>query len=203
VAKYIKEGQFGLWKESGEINDIINDAFRKKLGLGEAVGRYIEKSGFPFKKHSLLAAGYRLGIPVTAHIGIGYDFIHQHPNADGAALGATSYRDFLIFTRGMENLEGGALLCMGSAIMGPEVYLKALSMVRNTARQEGRTIEKFTAAVFDVQKIRGNYRKEPSRSDPCYFFRPWKTLLARTTGGSYYFNALHQVSIPALHKILI
>ena len=92
----------------------------------------------------------RCGVPVTVHVGIGYDILHEHPNCDGAALGAASYRDFLIFARTVERLEGGVLLNFGSAIMGPEVYLKALAMARNVAHQEGRAIRHFTTAVFDL-----------------------------------------------------
>ena len=86
----------------------------------------------------------RLGVPVTVHVGIGYDIIHEHPNCDGAALGQTSYQDFLIFTETVTKLEGGVLLNFGTAVMGPEVYLKALSMARNVAHQEGRVIQHFT-----------------------------------------------------------
>ena len=98
VARYIQEGQFGLWQETGRINDIVSAAARDRLGLGEAVGRGIEEGVFPHKDISVLAAGYRLGIPITVHVGIGYDIVHEHPNCDGAAYGATSYTDFLKFT---------------------------------------------------------------------------------------------------------
>ena len=107
------------------------------LGLGENLGRRIHESDFPHKDLSIFAAAYRNSVPATVHVGIGYDIIHEHPNCDGRALGAASYRDFLIFTKTMENLEGGIMLNFGSAIMGPEVYLKALSMVRNVAHPAG------------------------------------------------------------------
>ena len=128
---------------------------RRALGLGENVGRRIDASDYPHRDLSVFAAAYRLGVPVTVHAGIGYDIIHEHPNCDGAALGAASYRDFLIFARTVERLEGGVLLNFGSAIMGPEVYLKALAMARNVARQEGRAIRNFTTAVFDLVPIHG------------------------------------------------
>ena len=89
-------------------------------------------------------------MPVTVHIGIGQDIIHEHPNCDGAALGEASYRDFLIFTQAVTQLQGGVMLNFGTAVMGPEVYLKALSMARNVAHQEGRKINRFTTAVFDL-----------------------------------------------------
>src|SRR4029450_10012242 len=118
-------------------------------GMGEAIGREIvERPGdFPHQAVSILAAGYRLRVPVTVHVGIGYDIIHEHPNADGAALGSTSYRDFLIFTESVSRLERGVMLSFGSAVMGPEVYLKALAMARNVAHQDARRIAQFTTAV--------------------------------------------------------
>src|SRR3989339_345583 len=129
VAKYIKEGQFGLWKETGRINDIMNRAYKKNktAGLGEAIGEYIEKSKFRYKSLSLLAAAYRFNIPATVHVGIGYDIIHEHPNCDGAATGALSYNDFLRFAYIVQNIENGVIMNFGSAIMAPEVFLKALS----------------------------------------------------------------------------
>ena len=128
VARYIKEGQFGLWHETGRINDIINDGYRKGMGMGEAVGESILNGDFPHKNISLLAAAYRLKIPATVHVGIGYDVIHEHPNCNGAATGETSYRDFLSFAKVVEGLEGGVVMNFGSAVMAPEVFLKALSM---------------------------------------------------------------------------
>ena len=137
VARYIRTGEFGLWRETGELNDWIREAAAESLGLGENVGRRIETSDYPHRELSVFAAAWRCGVPVTVHAGIGYDIIHEHPNCDGAALGAASYRDFLIFARTVERLEGGVLLNFGSAIMGPEVYLKALAMARNVAHQAG------------------------------------------------------------------
>ena len=102
-------------------------------------------------------------MPVTVHVGIGYDILHEHPNCDGAALGQTSYQDFLVFTAAIERLEGGVLLNFGSAVMGPEVYLKALAMARNVAHQEGRRIAKFTTAVFDLLPLDGDSRRQPRR----------------------------------------
>src|SRR5258706_2745875 len=120
VARYVKSGEFGLWQETGDLNDWIAEAAREGLGLGENVGRRIQQSDYPHRDLSVFAAAWRFHIPVTVHAGIGYDILHEHPNCDGAALGAASYRDFLIFTRAVENLEGGVLLNFGSAIMGPE-----------------------------------------------------------------------------------
>lgn len=203
VARYIKEGQFGLWKETGQLNDIINQAYRKdkNIGIGEAVGSYIESSDCKYKSISILAAAYRSGVPVTVHVGIGYDIIHEHPNCDGAATGALSYNDFLKYVSVVQNLEGGVVMNFGSAIMAPEVFLKALSMARNVAHQEGKEIKHFTTLVCDLVNLPENIDEEPSRDDPAYYFRPWKTMLVRTVadgGESFYVRGRHNHTISGL-----
>jgi hypothetical protein len=206
VAHYIRLGQFGLWEETGRINEAAKDAYREGIGFGEAIGRMIAEGDFPHKDISVLAAGYRLRVPVTVHIGIGYDIIHEHPNCDGAALGAASYTDFLVFAHTVSQLEGGVMMAFGSAVMAPEVYLKALSMARNVAHQEGREIRHFTTAVFDLIPLEGDIHQEAPKTDPRYYYRPWKTILVRTVadgGESFYFCGDHRVTIPNLyHRIL-
>ncbi len=205
VDRYIRSGEFGLWRETGELNDWIREAAAMQLGLGENVGRRIAESDYPHRDLSVFAAGWRAGVPITVHAGIGYDIIHEHPNCDGAALGDASYRDFLIFARTVERLEGGVLLNFGSAIMGPEVYLKALAMSRNVALQEGRSIRNFATAVFDMIPIQGDHRKELPKTDPGYYFRPHKTILVRTIadgGESFYFCGEHRATVPALWRLL-
>jgi len=205
VDRYIRTGEFGLWQETGDLNGWIREAADEGRGLGENVGRRIAASDYPYRDLSVFAAAWRAGVPVTVHAGIGYDIIHEHPNCDGGALGAASYRDFLIFARAVERLEGGVLLNFGSAIMGPEVYLKALAMARNVARQEGRAIRDFTTAVFDLVPIQGDHRKELPKTDPGYYFRPQKTILVRTVaegGRSYYFCGPHRATFPALWSLL-
>jgi hypothetical protein len=200
VERYIRTGEFGLWQETGELNDWIAEAAREGLGLGENVGRRIAESDYPHRDLSVFAAAWRLSVPVTVHVGIGYDILHEHPNCDGAALGNASYRDFLIFARAVENLEGGVLLNFGSAIMGPEVYLKALAMARNI-----HPVARFTTAVFDLVPIQGDFRRELPKSDPGYYFRPHKTILVRTVkdgGESFYFCGDHRATLPALWKLL-
>ena len=206
VARYIRDGQFGLWNETGEINDWVAEASALDLGLGENVGRRILDSDFPHRDLSILAAAYRLSVPATVHASIGYDIIHEHPNCDGAAFGDASYRDFLIFANTVQTLEGGVVLSFGSAIMGPEVYLKALAMARNVAHQHGRSIRKFTTAVFDIWPIHGDFRHELRKTDPGYYFRPHKTMLVRTVadgGESYYFQGEHRATFPALRRALL
>lgn len=201
VERYIKEGQFGLWNETGQINDIINQGYKDGLGMGEVVGKAIFEGNFPYKNISLLAAAYRLNIPFTVHVGIGYDIIHEHPNCDGAATGATSYRDFLCFAKIIENIEGGVVMNFGSAVMAPEVFLKALSMARNVAHQQGKTIKHFTTLVCDLHDLPCDFSKEASKESPAYYFRPWKTMLVRTVadgGESFYIRGKHSETIPAL-----
>jgi hypothetical protein len=204
VARYIQEGQFGLWEETGRLNEAIRQGACDGLGLGEAVGRMIEEERFPHRDASILAAGYRLRVPVTAHVGIGYDIIHEHPNCDGAALGETSYRDFLALAHSVSNLQNGVLLNFGTAVMGPEVFLKALAMARNVAHQEGRRINRFTTAVFDLVHL-GSYHREASKSDARYYFRPYKTLLVRTVqdgGESFYIQGDHRATLPNLYRLV-
>jgi hypothetical protein len=206
VARYIRSGEFGLWRETGELNEVIREAAALSLGLGENVGRRIETSDFPHKDVSIFATAYRHSIPATVHVGIGYDIIHEHANCEGGSLGAASYRDFLIFTKSVENLEDGIMLDFGSAIMGPEVYLKALAMTRNVARQQGREIRHFTTAVFDLVPIHGDVHHELPKTDPGYYFRPHKTILVRTVadgGESFYLCGDHRATVPALRRALL
>ena len=213
VARYIQEGQFGLWEETGWINDIVAEGVRDGLGYGESVGRAIGESRithharritpFPHAAISILAAGYRLRVPVTVHIGLGYDIIHEHPNCDGAALGEASYRDFLIFAQTVTRLQGGVMLNFGTAVMGPEVYLKALSMARNVAHREGRKINRFTTAVFDLQDLGPDLHHEAPKTDARYYYRPFKTILVRTVqdgGESFYVKGDHRATLTALYR---
>jgi len=207
VAKYIQEGQFGLWNETGRINEAAAMAVREGIGFGESIGKMIETEDFPHKDISLLAAGYRYQVPVTVHVGIGCDIIHEHPNCVGADLGQASYTDFLIYAQTISNLEGGVFLNFGSAVIGPEVYLKCLAMARNVARQQRKSINHFTTAVFDLLPLEGqDIHEAPAKEDPRYYFRPWKTIMARTVadgGESYYFQGEHRVTMSNLARYLL
>ena len=203
VARYITEGQFGLWRETGQLNDIIVAGDRDGLGLGEAVGRAIETEVLPHHDVSICAAGYRLRVPVTVHVGIGYDIIHEHPNCDGAALGATSYRDFLVITQAITQMQAGVVLSVGTQVMGPEVFLKGLAMARNVARQRGEAINLFTTAVFDLTDLGPDIHHEASKDQAAYYFRPYKTLLVRTVaegGESFYVRGLYRQTFAALYQ---
>ena len=206
VARYISTGQFGLWQETGLVNEFAQQAAAEDLGFGEAAGRTILHGDFPHKGISILATAYQLGVPVTLHVGIGHDIVHEHPNCDGAAVGAASYRDFLTLAHTVSQLEGGAMLNFGTAVMGPETYLKALAMARNVAHQEGREIRHFTTGVFDLAALPPDYHEEVPKNHPLYYFRPWKTILVRTVadgGESFYFNADHRLTVRHLHRLII
>ena len=200
-------GSFGLWKETGALNDVAKIAVKDGLGYGEALGREIEEKNFKYKKYSLLAAGYRYQVPVTVHVGIGCDIIHEHPNCSGAALGEASYTDFLIYAQSITNLENGVFLDFGSAVIGPEVYLKCLSMARNVAQQKGEKIAHFTTAVFDLHDLEGkDVMETPPKGDPRYYFRPWKTIMSRTVadgGESHYVCGRHEETVPNLYVKLL
>ncbi|HIE14389.1 TPA: hypothetical protein EYP70_03865, partial [Candidatus Bathyarchaeota archaeon] len=141
VATSIEDGSFGMAEETGSImNEAIQAGVRDGLGYGEAIGRIIaEDNRFKFKYYSILYSGYRLRIPVTVHIAMGTDIIHQHPKCNFGALGWATGEDFKIYVNSISQLEGGVFLNIGSAVIGPEVFLKALSIVRNL----GYKVEKF------------------------------------------------------------
>jgi hypothetical protein len=207
VARWVAAGQFGLWRQTARLNDIIRQAAERDEGLGEAAGRAVEEGRLPHRELSLAAACWRARVPLTCHVGIGCDTLHGLPNCDGAALGRASHTDFLIFARAVEDLEGGAFLNVGSAVTGPEVYLKALAMARNVARQEGREIRRFTTAVLDLVPLPADFRAGPPGKDrPLDYYRPWKTVLVRTIrdgGTSFHVCGDHRETIPALWHLLI
>lgn len=206
VARYISEGQFGLWKETGWLNDAVNAGASEGLGYGEAVGKWIVEHDFPYREISVFAAAYEQGVPATVHIGIGADITHEHPNFDPCAAAEASYRDFLTLADTLSRLEGGVFMNFGSAVTGPETYLKALAMARNVAKQQGRTVAHFTTAVFDLVHLGSDYHRAPSKDEPHYYFRPWKTILVRTVhdgGESFYFQGDHAVTFPNLYRRIV
>ena len=187
VEAQLKDGSFGMAEETGDyLNEAINIGARKGLGLGEAVGRMLVESDFPYREHSLLASAYALDIPVTVHVAVGTDIIHFHPKVRGDLLGQTTLQDFFLFCSLVEGLEGGGVyMNCGSAVILPEIFLKALSFARN----RGVTLEEFTTAVFDFNR----------------HYRPWENVVKRPVGDKgkgYYFIGHHEIMIPLLAAAL-
>ena len=146
VAATLDDGSFGMAGETAErLNHAIAKGASQGLGMGEAVGREIVEGDYPHRDRSILATAVRLGIPVTVAVAIGTDIHHMHPGADGAALGATSFRDFETLAGLVATLEGGVVFNVGSAVILPEVFLKALALSRNL----GHTVRRFTTVDLD------------------------------------------------------
>ena len=209
VEDYIRDGKFGNWEETGRyLNEAIIRGYRDKIGFGEAIGRFIQEGEqdipFPHRDVSMFAAAYRLGVPFTVHKGIGFDIIDQHPAADFAAMGWTTGEDFLRFAHTISQLEGGVFLNLGSAVMGPEVYLKSLSMARNIATQRGDEIRHFTTANFDLIDF-PDFQDEGAPTDAHYYHRPKKTILIRTVkdgGEGYHISGDFSVTVPQLYRLI-
>ena len=186
VRKDVYQGQFGIWEETGKyINLAIIKGAEKNLGYGESIGRLIfedkienQKVPHPFKRLSVQSTAYEKNIPFTVHPGFGYDIIYAHPLSEGASIGKTSEIDFLKFVNSVSELEGGVYISIGSAIMSPMIFEKALSMARNVAHQENKKIIDFIIVVNDIQE--GNWdwnsEKEPDKTDPAYYLRFCKTF---------------------------
>jgi len=149
VAEELKSGRFGMAKETAQfLNHLISKAYKEGMGLGEAVGKSILEENLPYKEFSIFANAYELNIPATVHVAIGTDIIHMHPETDPAAIGATSHTDFRIFAKLVSKLEHGIFINLGSAVIIPEVFLKALSLVRNL----GYNVYEFTTVNLDFNR---------------------------------------------------
>lgn len=152
VACELDSGQFGMAEETGRLlNEVIKAGVRKNAGIGESVGELINRESYEHKELSILAACQRLGVPATVHVAVGTDIIHMHPSASGAAIGEGSYTDFQKFCSVVSDLEGGVYFNIGSSVVLPEVFLKAVSICRNL----GYALEEFTAVNMDFIE---NYR---------------------------------------------
>ena len=187
VGSVLGTGEFGAARETGEaVNEAIALGAQKDIGLGKAMGEFLDKQNFPYNNMSLLAAAYRLNIPVTVHVAVGTDIVHIHPSADGAAIGKTTFLDFKKFCGIVSNLEGGAYLNIGSAVLLPEIFLKALTAVRNL----GHVVNNFTTANFDFLR----------------HYRPMTNVVNRPTasgGKGYNFTGHHELMIPLLAACLL
>jgi hypothetical protein len=182
VAASLKDGSFGMGEETGAfINAAIIDGTRLDLGVGAAVGNAIVKNHLPYRRLSILATASRLGIPVTCHIAIGTDIIHMHPKADGKALGECSLRDFRTLTSVVATLGGGVYLNFGSAVILPEVFLKAVSLARNL----GNSVENLTTVNLDFLQ----------------HYRPLTNVVSRPTlktGKGYQLTGHMEIMVPLL-----
>ncbi|MDP2750158.1 MAG: hypothetical protein Q8O89_04975 [Nanoarchaeota archaeon] len=187
VAENIENGSFGMIEETGKyLNDAIKQGAKENIGYGEAVGRMISEKKLKNKEISILANAYELGIPATVHVAIGTDIIHQHPSCDGAAIGKTSYQDFKIFTDSVSKMDEGVVINLGSAVILPEVFLKAITIARNL----GYKVEKITAANIDMFN----------------HYRPRVNVVERPTslgGKGIIIIEKHQKSVPTLYKLIL
>jgi hypothetical protein len=190
VEAVLPDGRFGAAEETGrEMNRAIAEGDRDGLGMGEALGRRLDSSPPPeHAASSLLLQAYRQGTPVTVHVAIGTDTPHTHPAADPAAIGSASHRDFRLFSAYVADLnEGGVYLNVGSAVVLPEVFLKAVSAVRNL----GHPLANFTTADFDFLQ----------------HYRPRVNVVERPHAGSggsgYAITGHHELMVPLLAAALI
>jgi hypothetical protein len=186
VDEALGPGRFGMAKEAGQdLNAAINKGVARGLGLGQAVVEYLHHAQPPFANVSVLAAAGRLEIPVTVHVAIGTDIIHMHKDASGAALGEGSLRDFRYFVSNVARLENGVYLNCGSAVVLPEVFLKAVALARNT----GRSLQGLTTVNIDFIR----------------HYRPQTNVVSRPvagTGKGYSLVGHHEILIPLLSAAL-
>jgi hypothetical protein len=180
VDEALGPGTFGMAEETGRVlNEIIRDGQRAERGIGQAVGAYLVDRAAPHASRSLIASACRLQIPVTVHVALGTDIIHMHPDASGAAIGATSLRDFRYFTSSVARLAGGVYMNCGSAVILPEVFLKAVALVRN----QGVSLDGLTTVNIDFMRM----------------YRPQTNVVERPVAGT---NGLG-ISLIGHHEILI
>ncbi|MFH0947966.1 MAG: hypothetical protein V1833_03110 [Elusimicrobiota bacterium] len=185
VAEQLQSGKFGMACETGKfINETVTKGAAENLGLGEAIGKMINEKKTKFCAESILGTAYKSKIPATVHVGIGTDIIYQHPECDGASWGKTSYNDFLKFSGIVSKLEGGVILNFGSAVILPEVFLKAINLSRNL----GCKVVNFTAANFDMN----------------YQYRAFENIVSRPAGNNgFYFIGHHEIMLPLLYHSLL
>lgn len=204
VPNAIKDGSFGMWEETGRMmNEAIIEGAKLGLGYGQSLYRYMEEHPdlFLYKDICVLYMAQKAGIPVTYHVSIGTDIIHQHPIADYGAIGKASGEDFRHFCESVADLDNGVFMNFGSAVTGPEVFLKALSISRNLGYETYR----ITTANFDLLDL-GDYRRKLGYEHPQYYYRPRKNIVNRPVsdgGVGWHFCVDHNISIPMLYKTLV
>ncbi len=188
VEEGLKDGSFGMAKETAlYLNGAIGEAVEKDIGAGHAIGEVIKEEKLTFKDLSLLYNCVKENLPATVHIAIGTDIIHQHPSADGANLGESSLRDFHNFIEVVSGLgDGGVVLNIGSSVILPEVFLKALNVARNL----GHKVRNFTACNFDM----------------IHHYRPYQNVVKRpikSGGAGYTIIGQHEIMIPLLAQSIL
>ncbi|MCU6712742.1 hypothetical protein M6D81_28980 [Paenibacillus sp. J5C_2022] len=201
VAASIEDGSFGMWEETGKyMNEAVQHGVTRGWGYGESLYRYLERNPqrFPHYEDCVFVQCQLAGVPYTCHISIGTDIIHQHPIVDFEALGATSGRDFDSMCSSIAGLaDGGVFLNFGSAISGPEIFLKALSLCRN----KGLPMRDITAANFDIVPVWAD--TAPSEEQSEYYYRPRRNMIDRLQklgGEGLLFHGLHDRTIPQLFR---
>ena len=203
VPTAIEDGSFGMWEQTGGwMNEAIQQGFEKGCGYGEALAHYVEEhpERFPYREDCVFYTAYANGVPATYHVTMGTDIIHEHPSVDFAAIGGTSGRDFKIFVNSLKDLEGGVFLNIGSSVTGPEVFLKALSIVRN----HGYMTRRITTGNFDIIPL-GDYKSDVSKDHFHYYYRPRKNIMNRPVslgGNGYYIYGNHMRTVPTLYHML-
>lgn len=204
VPTAIEDGSFGMWEQTGAwMNEALKLGAEQNLGYGESLGKYIfdNPQKFPYREDCILYQCYVNNIPCSYHIALGTDIIHQHPTCDMSIIGKCSGIDFKKMCASVADLDGGVFLNFGSAVIGAEVFLKALSIARNL----GYPTFKITTANFDLINL-GDYRSKIGYEDPNYYYRPRKNIVNRPTsqgGKGWHFNGDHQITIPTLYDMLV
>jgi hypothetical protein len=203
VPTAIKDGSFGMWEETGRMmNEAIQQGAKKGLGYGQSLYRYVQENEerFLYKDICVFYQAQKAGIPVTYHVTIGTDIIHQHPIADFGAIGKATGEDFKLFCESVADLDNGVFLNFGSAVTGAEVFLKALSISRNL----GYPTYRITTANFDLIDL-GDYRSRVGYDNPHYYYRPLKNIVTRPVsdgGTGWHFCVDHNISIPKMYHAL-
>lgn len=187
VTAELCSGTFGMSKDTGKgVNLAINRGVKKGYGIGKAVGEYISGEKFIHQASSIFAIAYNLAVPLTVHVAIGTDIVHMHPEADGAAIGKGSMNDFRLFASVVADLEGGVYINLGSAVILPEVFLKALNVARNL----GHKVENITTVNMDFIQ----------------HYRPRENVLKRPTlnfGRNFALTGHHEIMFPLLTAAII
>lgn len=188
VAEGLKDGSFGMVRETGErMNQAINRVLEHpEKGMGELLGDQLNGTDVPCREYSLLAAARRLALPLTVHVAVGCDIIHMHPSADGAAIGHASFNDFRLFSAVVAELTGGVYLNIGSAVLMPEVFLKAFTIAQNL----GNNLHDFVTVNMDMIP----------------HYRPGENVVRRPAavgGRGYSLLGRHEIMVPLLAAALV